>query len=209
MKKIKNNDGIVLKPGQEWIAVHGHVSIRVIALDDGMVICRYPRRINEQKPDFHKFHTITKSHDGADLEQVRKDGWEVWVEGMDQPAIEDCKEIDLWTEDGWVWVERWNHGKDFDRNHTYRYKLKKVDHPAKPEYRLFEINWTESAHPHIRHGNPHAPVESPADVGRLTDCGYRIFGFTDKPAWTSENGFRIHPCDGIGNRKYAIGRLEK
>jgi len=80
----------------------------------------------------------------------------------------------------------------------------------KIEYEVFEIDW--------RRGAPFLEDLTLARIGRSTDCGFTLFGYTDDPDW-AEKVNHDHPegevphyytkvCDHKGNRKYAIGRKE-
>jgi len=102
----------------------------------------------------------------------------------------------------------------FMDDETTRYKLK-AEEPEKPKYKLLRIKWDNEypvVHSELR------KMDCTVDLlGQRID-GYRVFGFTDNPKWATitrameaEGGsphYKTEPCDHLGTRKYAIGRIE-
>jgi len=133
---MKNKDGIVIKPKQIWSESVGETE--VIGFRKGRVVAHTPHKYDAWGPESSVFMNLIKSHDGADLEQARKDGWEVWVEGMEKP---DEKRIE--TDNLWMWIPRdedWRQlysEANIGTARTYRYKLKAE--PQEPERLELEI----------------------------------------------------------------------
>lgn len=163
---MKNKDGIVIKPGQVWRRPQEKYQDRVLAFDAEVAVCRsLGGGVFSCRADANIFNTLIRSHDGADLDQARKDGWEVWVEGM-APSPN-------WEKDGW---EKWFCGVGDDpgewiqcdggkwpHDDTYRRKLDPVDdlyslepeQPSMPERFAVEVNWAGGLGSHIRPFSPH------------------------------------------------------
>jgi hypothetical protein len=216
---MRNSEGIEIKPGQLWKddsdsmnngrwRVIGFYDNRVVAVDG-----QATRQIQRRLPNC----TLIESH-GADLEAARAAGWCVWVEGMEQPDADLLEVYESWN--GVKWSEN-TIGPHFAGEYTYRYKLKPTQ-PEKPKYKLFEIEW--EGEPVISHRakigemTDGTTLASPVEVGFLTMCNHRIFGYTDNPKWASiamameaagkSPHYKTEPCDHAGTRRFAIGRLE-
>jgi len=87
MEQMKNKDGIALKVGQVWTGIGTHEHRRILCFDGNLVIYRdVDGLIFDCLLTNDYFTTLIKSHNGADLEQARKDGWAVWLEGAAEPS---------------------------------------------------------------------------------------------------------------------------
>lgn len=236
---MKNKDGIIIKAGQQWRTVALDVSSEVVSVySDGDSLLMINGSLHAYYPEEHIAHILIKSHDGADLEAARAEGWEVWVEGMEKPDKDNLSRCCWWDKRIKKWMEV--RTSSFDPDRTYRYKLKAETIPEghfiKSHCGCVEKSWTDDSGTHTEKTlcDMHGPQEQPkyklfeigwlgspmsfsrcADIGCETECGYRIFGFTDDENWsdryknTAERGSFVDvPCDAYGNRRFAIGRLE-
>jgi len=121
---MKNKDGIVIKVGQEWKDSDDEKLLIVGFYKDYVVIrnsvdCSFD---SENPNDETAFETLIKSHNGADLKQARKEGWKVWVDGMEKPDPKRIGEVCVYDE---TWIEiKDNFRYIWDKTLTYSYKLK-------------------------------------------------------------------------------------
>jgi hypothetical protein len=209
-QEMKNQDGIVIKPGQEWLDL---APFTVIGLHFKNWVV-----VNESSPyirtpeSFKECQLIT-SHDGADLDAARKEGWLIWVEGMEIPDKGKMSECEQFDSVGKQWNKTWYLVNNYQcaKDSAVRYKLK-AEEPEQPQYKLFEIDWDTNAGPCIW-GNQETSSGLCWDVTEYPSIdGYRVgWGYTDNPGWcmTARGHYELIPCDHTGNRKYSIGRLEK
>ena len=228
-KQLKNKDGIVIRAGQLWTAGEDRPEVktlRVVGFDtrasEGnrpyVVMLRNEKNYDAYRPGAVGIHELIRSHDGADLEQARADGWQVWVAGMEKPSTRNMTYSFGWDWDAKEWVQEASRIEDWDQN-TYRFKTKtevlpaKELKPQKPPFKLFEIEW--SHYWPILSGAAEVRSAISAQIGR-TAGGYRIFGFTDASSLfvaleqnADTASYEKQPCNHTGNRKYAIGRLEE
>ena len=117
-----NKNGIVIKPGQVWGSEKYPYDVTAIAPHSNGWVCHATENYYFNfPPNAICFGTLLKSHDGADLEAARADGWLIWVEGMD--ALDMSKVDEFEIVDGSYWIQHWTTNPLLiDR--TYRYKLK-------------------------------------------------------------------------------------
>jgi hypothetical protein len=118
---LKNKDGVVIKPKQVWGGSVGEAE--VIGFRVGRVVAHVPHRYDAWGPESSVFMNLIKSHDGADLEQARKDGWKIWVEGMEELGPDKIESAEFFeTCNG---LNQWYGGCNlFLSTMTYRYKLR-------------------------------------------------------------------------------------
>jgi len=134
---MKNSKGIVFKVGQVWESEDG-ITRRVLAIDKDLVVYKYREAsVNETTANDPVFRKLIE-YKGANLKQARKDGWKIWVEGMDKP---DPKKIEeLYRYDTFAWLEVVGpHAVSLQRTSAYRYKLKAE--PQEPKRLEVELLW--------------------------------------------------------------------
>jgi hypothetical protein len=124
-QEMKNKDGIVIKPGQVWLVGTLNDKHEIIAthMDKPISFCekaesRYGTLTQLTGPGQSQ---LIKSHDGADLEAARAEGWEVWVEGMESPDMSRVTVFEIKLSRAWETHWTTNPLKGL---YTYRYKLK-------------------------------------------------------------------------------------
>jgi len=128
---VKNQDGIVIKVGQVWAYDNGTKVYKheIVGFHNNMAVsyCRETLTLDHLDPSNEKY-VLTKSHNGADLEQARKDGWKIWVEGMDKPDPLKIEDAHFWSGAGGR-MKRREVSTDFYPDDVYFYKLE----PQEPE----------------------------------------------------------------------------
>jgi len=100
---MKNKqDGIEIKAEQVWgynsdatkppdhthkvIGFHNNMAVTYCKEDNSLEYCVFDGNF-----------TLLKSHNGADLEQARKDGWKIWIEGLDKPDPLKIEDAHFWS----------------------------------------------------------------------------------------------------------------
>jgi hypothetical protein len=141
---MSRKDGIIIKQGQVWKCDDGIYQIVSIEPDpSGLNPCRivYWEGTGADQilqwagnPGWWGFEKLIKSHDGADLEAARAEGWEVYVEGMEVPEGE-VEAWSIWPDDREAWQDAIDSTPIWKDSITYRYKLKvnTCEHCSKAE----------------------------------------------------------------------------
>jgi len=140
---MQNKDGIKIEVGQVWDGDELKEMEVVGFFEKGVVpyvVCRCDRgdRLYEGYPTGGLyFEKLIKTHEGADLEQARVGGWEIWVDGMEEPDADLVGDIELF--ETWDGVNEWQPcSGSWASSTTYRYKLKPQE-PEQPERLELEI----------------------------------------------------------------------
>ena len=136
--QLKNKDGVILKVGQVWWDSDGE-ELRIVGFYGTMPVVRnnVDGSFDTESPDDpHAFVILAESDNGANLEQARKDGWLIWVEGMEEPDMERIEAAELFEPEA---ARGWQDCHPVGQfGITYRYKLK-AEEPQEPEHLELEI----------------------------------------------------------------------
>jgi len=131
---MQNKDGIKIEVGQVWRGEKHCLEVVGFTNQNSFeyVVCRSQTTktlYDGYSTERQYFDTLIKTSNGADLGQARKDGWEIWVGGMEEPDYNKIEEAELfesaiseWKPCKPMWVD----------SIIYRYKLKPQE-PEQPE----------------------------------------------------------------------------